>query len=295
MTQQFNKEQLARTICAGATDDEVELFIEQCQRTGLDPYSRQIIFMMRKAKLANGNYGAKATTLISIDGARLVAYRTGHYDGSDTYWCADDGVWLDVWLTRGVHPAAAKTTVKRGTATFTGVAVWHEYGEGASGPMWSKMGAHMLAKCSEMQALRRGFPAELSGLYSTDEMPAEKTSSRFVGDGTEISLITLPAPGAAEAEPFEEPVSRWTVEQMGAWATKTFPHRFRTVEEVKTALRERGVRSWGPRLDKQGIQSMLTLIASHSSAQSIEGVQPGTNGHLEETGTGGGDLLAEGT
>ncbi len=269
----LNKDLLARTLCAGGSDDEIELFMQQCERTGLDPYSRQIIFMMRKAKLANGNYGSKATTLLSIDGARLVAYRTGSYDGSDTWWCANDGVWVDVWLARGTQPAAAKTIVKRGNGTFTGVALWHEYGEGAAGPMWAKMGAHMLAKCSEMLALRRGFPAELSGLYSTDEMPHEKPVSRFTGNGSEVEIEAV----VAAASVPEEPVSRWTLEKMGAWAMETFPLVYTNLEEVKTALRTHGVRSWGPRLDKQGIQAMLTQLATSGTHGAENGIPGGAN------------------
>jgi phage recombination protein Bet len=153
---------IKRTVANGATDNELKLFLYQCERTGLDPLAKQIYSIKRAGKMV---------TQIGIDGARLVAQRTGRYAGQDgPYWCGDDGVWKDVWLSEK-HPQAAKVNVflmdvDRGTP---GVAHWKEYAP-ANSDMWRKMPALMLAKCAEMLALRKAFPQELSGLYTAEEM-----------------------------------------------------------------------------------------------------------------------------
>jgi phage recombination protein Bet len=168
---------ISTTIAPGCSNDELRLFAYACQRTGLDPFSKQIYAIKR---------GGKMTIQAGIDGLRSIAERTGQLDGSETLWCGDDGVWTDVWLG-SKPPAAAKTTIWRKGAghPFTGVARFVDYNAGQG--LWTKMGATMIAKCSEALALRKAFPADLSGVYSTDEMdqavePVTVTSVAPAGD-----------------------------------------------------------------------------------------------------------------
>jgi phage recombination protein Bet len=151
---------ISTTIAPGCSGDELRLFAYACQRTGLDPFSKQIYAIKR---------GGKMTIQAGIDGLRAIAERTGELDGSATEWCGEDGQWTDVWLS-SKPPAAAKTTIwrKGSQHAFIGVARFADYNAGQG--LWSKMPAAMIAKCSEALALRKAFPANLSGVYSADEM-----------------------------------------------------------------------------------------------------------------------------
>lgn len=159
-----------RTIARGASNDELQLFLAQCHRTGLDPFNRQIYWIKR------GNSG---TTQVSIDGFRVIAERSGEMDGEEVHWCGPDGVWTDVWLAKE-PPAAARVLVYRKNCahSFPGIALWKEYSVG--GQMWIKMPATMLAKCANALALRKAFPHQLSGLYTTDEMAQADTPALTV-------------------------------------------------------------------------------------------------------------------
>ena len=158
------------------TDDELLAFFAQCERTQLDPWSRQI-YTIKRTQYVNGSSVEKAMTQVSIDGLRLQAERSGKYLGQNgPWWCGTDGKWVDVWVKPMNELMAAKVGIFRagypepvwGVARFDAYAVTKKSGELTA--MWLKMGDVMIAKCAEALGLRKARPAELSNLYTTEEM-----------------------------------------------------------------------------------------------------------------------------
>jgi phage recombination protein Bet len=190
----YNQEQLdliKRTFAAGTNDLEFALFMETANRTGLSPLAKQIYAVKRWSKKDKREVMSIQT---GIDGYRLIADRTGLYDGHDgPFWCGADGVWREVWFDNAPPKAAKVVVYKRGsTRGFPGVAHWREYVQldRDENPtrFWANMPATMLAKCAESLALRKAFPQELSGLYTVDEMAqAEQESGPAEGMGRPLS------------------------------------------------------------------------------------------------------------
>lgn len=205
----FNPVQLdliKNQIAKGCSAAEIEYFIGVCQRTGLDPFQRQIYAIRRK-----DNGTEKMTIQTGIDGYRLIADRTDRYAGSDepVHHYDDAGN-----LMRSVVTVWKMVGGVRGS--FTASALWSEYQQ-ANNKMWVKMPCTMLAKCAEALALRKAFPADLSGLYTTEEMMQSEGGNDRPPLEPKPSPKALPAPVlpvATVAAPAMKPITAEQLKEM---------------------------------------------------------------------------------
>lgn len=166
---------IKETIARGASDDELMLFLHLAQRSGLDPFSRQIYLIERQANI-KGQWVTTRQPQTGIDGLRLIADRTERYapGHEPSFGYGPDGQldtatsYVKKWVRGEWHEVAA-------------TAHYREYmqskSDGKPTKMWAEKPHIMLAKCAEALALRRAFPAEMIGLYTSDEIHSAGTDA----------------------------------------------------------------------------------------------------------------------
>lgn len=181
------KELIRRTVAPDSTDDELMLFMHNCERIGVHPMDKLVHFTKRKVK----DGPAKIALITSIDLFRSFANDSAEYDGQDEpeYEYGDDKK----------KPVLARVRVyKQGIErAFVGVARWSEY---CPGPgldfMWQKMPHAMLGKCAEALAIRKAFPRKLHELYIKEEL--EQQAGAIEGEVVEPSRSRVASVQPAE-------------------------------------------------------------------------------------------------
>lgn len=191
----LSKEEVAllkRTLLAKFPEDEQEMFVRICQRTFLDPFTKQIYPTKRYNKVRDEQGGfKKVPTLVAVTGIMgltAIAERTHHYKGSEISWCGEDGEWKEAWLADG-YPRIAKCVVYHDNHKIgdryipeVGIAQWNSYVGTAwnndtkkweVSDFWAKMPDFMLGKCAKAQALRGAFPDQTANVYIREELESE--------------------------------------------------------------------------------------------------------------------------
>lgn len=238
----FNPDQikvLQEQLAPKCSPSELQYFIEVCKITGLSPFTREIYAISRNNWNPETQQSEpKMTIQVSIDGLRKRAANSGFYDGSTTYWCGDDAVWVEVWL-KNIFPSAAKTIVyRKGSQPFVAVARFDSYKQEYKNKktqkmelsgLWAKMPDLMIGKVSEALALRKAFPEQTAGLYASEEMDQIDSESKTVY--SQAQPISTPQPEIATGWDeklwaiFEKGVNKCAtvedLEKLIAWVAKS--------------------------------------------------------------------------
>jgi len=244
--QKFTNEELdliKKTVAKDATDQELSLFLYTASMRGLNPLTRQVHFVKR---------GGQGTIQTGIDGFRLIAQRTGKYapGTKPTVFEYDSKGNLLRATVFGVRLMNGQAFEFSATAKFSEYA---QYFNGQLGTMWKKMPETMLEKCAEAKMLRRGFPEELSGLYTHEEMaqadnitiheaelpPLGVTIDVEQGDEVETVEVDSDNPYAHFLEMCPEHGDSWWINKFGKRSHKQGDAWCNFNEQMKVILKAR--------------------------------------------------------
>jgi phage recombination protein Bet len=163
-------EVIQRTYFKGLSMDDIAVFGHVCKHVGLDPFLKQIYPVIRNVKQKDGTSKPTMSIQTGIDGYRAVAERTGKYSpGKEPLFKYEN-------LTDGSRRLFSATAY---VMKMTNDGKWHEvaatailteYRPAFQNDFWATKPHIMLSKCAEALSLRKAFPAELSSIYTKEEM-----------------------------------------------------------------------------------------------------------------------------
>jgi phage recombination protein Bet len=203
ITDRFSSPQVAliQRMNQDCSPSEFDQFMHVSATLGLDPLKKQIYAFVFNKDNADKR---RMSIVVGIDGFRAVAKRSGEYRGDER---APRFVIDPELVSAERNPlglVSAEVTVNQFSHgawhPITAIVFWDEFAPIVEGGKWEKnengksffrgngsfvldpkkdnwrkMPRVMLAKCAEAQAIRRGWPEDLSAVYSDEEMDRATT------------------------------------------------------------------------------------------------------------------------
>lgn len=191
---QITPEDVRRTFCQNATDQEVQRFLALCATQHLNPFTNDAylvkygsgpasIITSRSAiqKRADSNPDFEGTELgvVVLTAQGEIVHRPG-----EAYYKSLGEQLLGGWAR----------AYRKGRKPYYSEVPMSEYSTGRN--QWSKMPGTMITKVAEMHALRGAFPQDFQGMYSSEEM----AQAQPAGD-VSVEPMQQPAEPAQQAKP----------------------------------------------------------------------------------------------
>lgn len=168
MPVKFTSQDIRERLCPNATESELALCVELCNRQHLNPFTQDVylvkygnapasiitnyqVFNRRANK--QPNYGGIDSGVVVLRDGEVVKKK-----GSAVYKIIGEqliGGWAEVKFTDGKIPAYAELALT-------------DYSTGKSN--WAKMPGVMIDKCAKAAAWRLAYPGEFRGMYTGEEM-----------------------------------------------------------------------------------------------------------------------------
>ena len=255
---------LAQLGISGASNADLAVFMHYCQRTGLDPFSRQIYMIGRNTK-----DGVRQTIQVGIDGYRVIAQRAARRDGvtlnyGKTFWYKQgERDPYEMWLDDD-PPAGAAVTVYKDGKPFHGQVRFKDFAartkQGDLMGLWATMPSHMIGKCAEAQALRKAFPHDLGGIRTDEEMG--HAGNRTARATMASAAVAPPAPA-----PQPEPIDAQTLKD--AIASEFTRLGIDDEEERAVYGYQLAGKAHGTQLDQDDLDRVLTALADCETIEHI--------------------------
>lgn len=178
MPVRFTSQDIRERLCPNATDSELALCVELCNRQHLNPFTKEVYLVKygnapasiitayqvfnRRANRQESYGGIKSGVVVMREG-QIVKKR-----GSAVYKQVGEqllGGWAEVQFKDDKEPAYVELALT-------------DYSTGKSN--WAKMPGVMIEKCAKAGAWRLAYPDEFGGMYVSEEMDQAQPQPREV-------------------------------------------------------------------------------------------------------------------